>query len=126
MMGSTTAADGTKVFNVRVKAEAMKSALRQGYATATDLADWLVKRGLPFRDAHEAVARAVRLAEQKGCDVSDLTLDELKSFSPLVDESVFAVLTVEGSLSARNHIGGTAPEQVRAAIGRARARLATG
>ncbi|MFX9866840.1 argininosuccinate lyase, partial [Acinetobacter baumannii] len=88
MMGSTTAADGTKVFNVRVKAEAMKSALRQGYATATDLADWLVKRGLPFRDAHEAVARAVRLAEQKGCDVSDLTLDELKSFSPLVDESV--------------------------------------
>ncbi len=126
MMGSTTAADGTKVFNVRVKAEAMKSALRQGYATATDLADWLVKRGLPFRDAHEAVARAVRLAEQKGCGVSDLTLDELKSFSPLVDESVFAVLTVEGSLSARNHIGGTAPEQVRAAIGRARARLATG
>ncbi|MFZ5454100.1 MAG: argininosuccinate lyase [Pseudomonadota bacterium] len=126
MMGSTTAADGTKVFNVRVKAEAMKSALRQGYATATDLADWLVKRGLPFRDAHEAVARAVRLAEQKGCDVSDLTLDELKSFSPLVDESVFAMLTVEGSLSARNHIGGTAPEQVRAAIGRARARLATG
>ena len=126
MMGSTTAADGTKVFNVRVKAEAMKSALRQGYATATDLADWLVKRGLPFRDAHEAVARAVRLAEQKGCDVSDLTLDELKSFSPLVDESVFAVLTVEGSLSARNHVGGTAPEQVRAAIGRARARLATG
>ncbi|WP_430435091.1 argininosuccinate lyase [Methyloversatilis sp.] len=126
MMGSTTAADGSRVFNVRVKAEAMKNALRQGYATATDLADWLVKRGLPFRDAHEAVARAVRLAEQKGCDVSDLTLDELKSFSPLVDESVFAVLTVEGSLSARNHIGGTAPEQVRAAIGRARARLATG
>ncbi|MEK7885261.1 argininosuccinate lyase [Methyloversatilis sp. NSM2] len=126
MMGSTTGADGSKVFNVKVKAEAMKSALRQGYATATDLADWLVKRGLPFRDAHEAVARAVRLAEQKGCDVSDLTLDELKSFSPLVDESVFAVLTVEGSLSARNHIGGTAPEQVRAAIARARARLATG
>jgi argininosuccinate lyase len=126
MMGSSTAADGSKVFNVRVKAEAMKSALRQGYATATDLADWLVKRGLPFRDAHEAVARAVRLAEQKGCDVSDLTLDELKSFSPLVDESVFAVLTVEGSLSARNHVGGTAPEQVRAAIARARARLATG
>ena len=124
MMGSTTAADGTKVFNVRVKAEAMKSALRQGYATATDLADWLVKRGLPFRDAHEAVARAVRLAEQKGCDVSDLTLDELKSFSPLVDESVFAVLTVEGSLSSRNHVGGTAPEQVRAAIARARAGLA--
>jgi argininosuccinate lyase len=111
---------------IRVKPEAMRAALKQGFATATDLADWLVKRGLPFRDAHEAVARAVRLAEQKGCDVSDLTLDELKSFSPLVDESVFAVLTVEGSLSARNHIGGTAPEQVRAAIVRARARLGAG
>jgi len=111
---------------IRVKPDAMRAALRQGFATATDLADWLVKRGLPFRDAHEAVARAVRLAEQKGCDVSDLSLDELKSFSPLVDASVYAVLTVEGSLSARNHIGGTAPEQVRAAIGRARARLAAG
>jgi argininosuccinate lyase len=108
---------------IRVKPDAMRAALRQGFATATDLADWLVKRGLPFRDAHEAVARAVRLAEQKGCDVSDLSLDELKSFSPLVDASVYAVLTVEGSLSARNHIGGTAPQQVRAAIARARARL---
>ncbi|WP_018413070.1 argininosuccinate lyase [Methyloversatilis thermotolerans] len=124
MMGSNTAADGSRVFNVRVKADAMKSALRQGYATATDLADWLVKRGLPFRDAHEAVARAVRLAEQKGCDVSELTLDELKSFSALVDDTVYAVLTVDGSLSARNHVGGTAPEQVRAAIARARARIA--
>ncbi|WP_439535309.1 argininosuccinate lyase [Methyloversatilis sp.] len=111
---------------IRVKPDAMRAALRQGFATATDLADWLVKRGLPFRDAHEAVARAVRLAEQKGCDVSDLSLDELKSFSPLVDASVYAVLTVEGSLSARNHIGGTAPEQVRAAIVRARGRLAAG
>ncbi|MBL8475627.1 MAG: argininosuccinate lyase [Methyloversatilis sp.] len=111
---------------IRVKPDAMRAALRQGFATATDLADWLVKRGLPFRDAHEAVARAVRLAEQKGCDVSDLSLDELKSFSPLVDASVYAVLTVEGSLSARNHIGGTAPKQVRAAIARARARLAAG
>jgi argininosuccinate lyase len=109
---------------IRVKPEAMRAALRQGFATATDLADWLVKRGLPFRDAHEAVARAVRMAEQKGCDVSDLTLDELKSFSPLVDENVFAVLTVDGSLAARDHIGGTAPQQVKAAIERARARLA--
>jgi argininosuccinate lyase len=109
---------------IRVKPEAMRAALRQGFATATDLADWLVKRGLPFRDAHEAVARAVRMAEQKGCDVSDLTLDELKSFSALVDENVFAVLTVDGSLAARDHIGGTAPQQVKAAIERARARLA--
>jgi argininosuccinate lyase len=75
---------------------------------------------LPFRDAHEAVARAVRAAEQKGCDVSELSLAELQSFSPLVTDDVYAVLTVEGSLAARNHIGGTAPDQVRAAITRRR------
>ncbi len=108
---------------IRVKAEAMRAALRQGYATATDLADYLVKKGLPFRDAHEAVALATRACETRGCDLSELSLDELRQFSPLVSDDVFAVLTVEGSLAARNHIGGTAPEQVRAAITRARARL---
>lgn len=105
---------------ITVKAENMRAALNQGFATATDLADFLVKKGLPFRDAHEAVARAVRAAEQKGCDVSDLSLAELQAFSPLVTDDVFAVLTVEGSLASRNHIGGTAPEQVRAAIARRR------
>jgi argininosuccinate lyase len=108
---------------IRVKADAMAAALRQGYATATDLADYLVKKGLPFRDAHEVVARAVRACEARGCDLPDLTLDELRTFSPLVAEDAFAVLTVTGSLAARNHLGGTAPTQVRAAIARSRARL---
>lgn len=111
------------VSGVRVKPENMAAALRQGYATATDLADYLVKRGLPFRDAHEAVALATRACEARGCDLADLSLDELRNFSPLVSSDVFAVLTVEGSLAARNHIGGTAPNQVRAAISRARARF---
>jgi argininosuccinate lyase len=108
---------------IRVKPEAMAAALRQGYATATDLADYLVKKGLPFRDAHEAVARAVRACESRGCDLADLSIEELRGFSPLIDSSVFAVLTVAGSLAARNHIGGTAPVQVRGAIARARLRL---
>jgi argininosuccinate lyase len=101
----------------------MAAALRQGFATATDLADYLVKKGLPFRDAHEAVARAVRAAEAKGCDLPDLALAELQAFSPLIGDDVFAVLTVAGSLAARDHIGGTAPVQVKAAIARARQRL---
>ncbi len=121
MMGSRIEADGTRTFNVRVKPDAMRAALGQGYATATDLADYLVKKGLPFRDAHEAVARAVRAAETQGCDLVGLSLDALRIFSPLIDGDVFDVLTIEGSLAARNHIGGTAPAQVRAAIARARA-----
>jgi argininosuccinate lyase len=108
---------------IRVKPEAMRAALKQGFATATDLADYLVKKGLPFRDAHEAVARAVREAETKGCDLPDLALSELQAFSPLIAEDVFGVLTVTGSLAARDHVGGTAPAQVRAAIARARATL---
>jgi argininosuccinate lyase len=111
------------VGGIRVKADAMADALRQGFATATDLADYLVKKGLPFRDAHEAVARAVRLAEGMGCDLADLPLADLRQFSPLIEENVFSVLTVEGSLAARNHIGGTAPEQVRAAAIRLRQSL---
>ena len=119
------------VTGIRVKADAMKSALTQGFATATDLADYLVKKGLPFRDAHEAVALAVRAAEIKGCDLPQCSLDELRIAMTHVPgaverlgEDVFAVLTVEGSLASRKHIGGTAPEQVRKAIAAARARLA--
>ncbi len=108
---------------IRVKPEAMAAALKQGFATATDLADYLVKKGLPFRGAHEAVARAVRAAETKGCDLADLSLAELKAFSTLIGDDVFGVLTVAGSLAARNHIGGTAPNQVKAAIARLRALL---
>ena len=105
---------------ITVKPEAMRSAALQGYATATDLADYLVKKDMPFRDAHEIVALAVRSAEQRGCGLSELGLDELRQFSALIDEDVFEVLTLEGSLASRNHIGGTAPQQVEAAIARAR------
>jgi argininosuccinate lyase len=111
------------IHGIRVKPDAMAAALKQGFATATDLADYLVKKGLPFRDAHEVVARAVKAAETKGCDLADLTLAELQSFSPLIDADVFATLSVDGSLAARNHPGGTAPAQVRAAIAAWRAQL---
>jgi argininosuccinate lyase len=109
---------------IKVKPEAMRSAALQGYATATDLADYLVKKGLPFRDAHEAVALAVRFAEQRGCDLGDIGLAELQQFSALIDQDVYQVLSLEGSLASRNHVGGTAPRQVEAAIARARVHLA--
>ncbi|HEY4541450.1 MAG TPA: argininosuccinate lyase [Noviherbaspirillum sp.] len=105
---------------ITVKPEAMRAAALQGFATATDLADYLVKKGLPFRDAHEAVAHAVRACEQRGCDLAELSLDELRSFSPLIDSDVSQVLTLEGSVCARDHVGGTAPRQVQAAIARQR------
>jgi len=106
-----------------VNKTAMRHAAAEGFATATDLADYLVKKGMPFRDAHEVVARAVRHAEERGCDLAALSLEELQAFSTLVDAQVFDVLTLEGSLDSRNHIGGTAPTQVRQAIVRARAGL---
>jgi argininosuccinate lyase len=103
--------------------ERMREALRQGYATATDLADYLVRKGMPFRDAHEVVARAVRAAEEQGRDLAELPLKDLQGFSPLIGEDARAVLTPEGSVASRKHVGGTAPEAVRAAIERARKRL---
>jgi argininosuccinate lyase len=108
---------------VTVKPEAMRAAVMQGFATATDLADYLVKKGTPFRDAHEIVARAVRAAESSSRDLADLPLNELQAFSPMIADDVYAVLTLEGSLAARDHLGGTAPAQVRAAIARARQRI---
>ncbi|MET0105277.1 MAG: argininosuccinate lyase [Sedimenticola sp.] len=101
----------------------MREATMKGFATATDLADYLVRKGIPFRDAHEVVGKAVALCVEKECDLSDLGLDELQAFSDAIGDDVFEVLTLEGSVAARNHIGGTAPEQVRAAIERARQRL---
>jgi len=109
---------------ITVKPDAMRRAALQGYATATDLADYLVKKGLPFRDAHEAVALAVRYAEQRSVDLADLKLEELQQFSSLIGDDIYGVLTLEGSLSARNHTGGTAPQQVAAAIAHARKQLA--
>jgi argininosuccinate lyase len=108
---------------ISVDKAAMRRAVLEGFATATDLADYLVKKGLPFRDAHEAVARAVRHAESKSCDLADLPLQELKQFSVLADEDIYAVLTPEGSLASRKHVGGTAPERVRQAIAKARSEL---
>lgn len=109
---------------IKVDKAAMRAAASEGFATATDLADYLVKKGTPFRDAHEVVALAVRYAVEKGCDLSDLPLAELQKFSTQISDDVYAVLTLEGSLASRNHIGGTAPEQVRLAIGRARQAMA--
>ena len=105
---------------VRVNQDAMYKAAMRGYATATDLADYLVKKGLPFREAHETVAQAVRFTDNSGRDLGALTLPELQQFSPLIEDDIFAVLTLEGSVNSRNHIGGTAPAQVSAAIARAR------
>ncbi|MEP7327824.1 MAG: argininosuccinate lyase [Betaproteobacteria bacterium] len=106
-----------------VNAQKMRDAAREGFATATDLADYLVRRGLPFRDAHEVVARAVRHAESRGCDLADLAVAELREFSSAVGDDVHQFLTLEGSVESRNHPGGTAPTQVRAAIAAARASL---
>jgi argininosuccinate lyase len=109
---------------VTVDKDAMRAAAAKGFATATDLADYLVKKGLPFREAHEAVARAVRHAADKGVDLSQLAVEELKSFSSLIEADAMQRLTLEGSLAARDHIGGTSPNQVMRAIARARGRLA--
>ncbi len=109
--------------NIIVRPDNMRRAVMKGFATATDLADYLVKKGMAFRDAHEAVATAVRVAGESGRGLEALSITELRAFSALISEDVFAVLTPEGSAAARNHIGGTAPAQVKAAIARARKRL---
>ena len=111
------------VGGIVVKPDAMERVARRGYATATDLADYLVKKGLPFRDAHEAVAHAVRQATALGKDLSELPLATLQQLHPAIGADVFDVLTLHGSLAARNLVGGTAPAQVRAQVARHRARL---
>ena len=109
---------------IGVNAAAMRSAAGEGYATATDLADYLVRKGLPFRDAHEAAAQAVRFAEKSGKDLAQLELAELRRFSAKISADVRQALTLDGSVASRSHTGGTAPVQVRAAIRRARKSLA--
>jgi len=108
---------------LEVHRDRMQAAAKQGFSTATDLADYLVRKGVAFRDAHEIVGKAVALGVREGRDLSELTLEELRRFSPDIGEDVFAVLTLEGSVAARDHIGGTAPRQVREAIARTRQRL---
>lgn len=110
---------------ITVNKENMRQAAFEGYATATDLADYLVKKGMPFRDAHEVVALAVKRAVEKACDLSELTLVELQQFSGEITEDVFSVLTLDGSVASRNHIGGTAPQQVLAAVKRAKQALSS-
>ena len=109
---------------IGVHPENMADRARRGFATATDLADYLVRRGVAFRDAHEIVGQSVRHAIERDCDLADLPLAELQQFSAAIDADVYAVLTLEGSVASRDHIGGTAPRQVRAAVGRGRERLA--
>ncbi len=108
---------------MQIKREQMLQAARRGFSTATDLADYLVRKDVAFRDAHEIVGKAVRFGVETKRDLAQMTLEELRQFSPTIDSDVFEVLTLEGSVQARKHVGGTAPEQVRAAIKRARAAL---
>jgi argininosuccinate lyase len=109
---------------LRANPHAMVQAALLGYATATDLADYMVKKGLPFRDAHEAVALAVKTAQAQGLDLSDLPLSTLQTFHPAIEPDVYEVLSLRGSLKARNTLGGTAPEQVLLQISRHLNRLA--
>ncbi|MBP6404736.1 MAG: argininosuccinate lyase [Ramlibacter sp.] len=111
------------VGGITVKPQAMEQAALRGYATATDLADYLVKKGLPFRDAHETVAHAVKAAISHNVDLSELPLSVLQEFNPAIEKDVYEALSLRGSLNARNTLGGTAPAQVRAQIARHRQRL---
>lgn len=108
---------------IEAKKENMYQAAKQGFSTATDLADYLVVKGLPFRDAHEVVGKAVALGVETGKDLSEMELSELQQFSDIIQQDVFDVLTLEGSVAARNHIGGTAPEQVLIAVADGRKRI---
>jgi argininosuccinate lyase len=96
----------------------MYAAAKSGFSTATDLADYLVRKGMPFRDAHEVVGKSVAYGVETGKDLSEMSLDELKKFSEIIEPDVFEVLTLEGSVAARNHRGGTAPEQVKKQVAR--------
>jgi argininosuccinate lyase len=121
--GQTNAQTGTKEGGITVNAQAMEAATKKGYATATDLADYLVKKGLPFRDAHEVVAHAVKTAQTQNLDLSELPLATLQQFNPAIQADVFECLSLVGSLNARNTLGGTAPGQIRQQIARHHARL---
>ena len=124
MIGGQTTSSGTKEGGLSVNAAHMEAAAKKGHATATDLADYLVKKGLPFRDAHETVAHAVKAATSHQCDLSELPLNVLQGFHASIEKDVYEVLSLHGSLNARNTVGGTAPAQVKAQIARHLQRLA--
>ena len=109
---------------IEVRRARMREAAARGFATATDLADYLVRKQVPFRDAHAVVGEAVRAGLDRGCDLSDFTLEELRRFSPRIESDVYEVLSLEGSVASRRHVGGTAPAEVRRAAARARLHLA--
>ncbi len=115
---------GDLVPSLVVNANAMRAAVEKGFSTATDLADYLVRSGVAFRDAHAIVGGAVKLAIEKNCDLKDLSLDDFRTIHPSMPKDVYDVLDIEDSLNARNHLGGTAPTQVRQACLRARERIA--
>ncbi len=115
---------GDMIPAIESRKDEMREAARRGFSTATDLADYLVRKGVAFRDAHEIVGLSVAYGIKTGKDLSDMTLEELQQFSDVIEQDVFEVLTLEGSVAARNHIGGTAPDQVRAAVIRGRDLLA--
>ena len=124
-----TATAAVRVFagmipQLTVKPDSMYQAASRGFSTATDLADYLVRKDIPFRDAHEIVGKAVQAAEQAGCDLSDMPIEALQQFSREIDSDVYDVLTLEGSVRARDHVGGTAPDQVLAAISKVREQFA--
>ena len=121
--GQVNSQTGQKEGGITVNAQAMEAATKKGYATATDLADYLVKKGLPFRDAHEVVAHAVKTAQTQNLDLSELPLATLQQFNPAIQADVFECLSLVGSLNARNTLGGTAPSQIRQQILRHHARL---
>ena len=110
---------------IKPKHAIMREAALRGFSTATDLADYLVRRGLPFRDCHEIVGHAVKYGVDTGKDLAEMSLEELRQFSDQIEQDVFAVLTLEGSVNARDHIGGTAPAQVKAAVARGQALIAS-
>jgi len=125
-----TATAAVRVFagmipQLTVKPDAMYQAASRGFSTATDLADYLVRKDIPFRDAHEIVGKVVQAAEQAECDLSDMSIEALQQFSREIDSDVYDVLTLEGSVRARDHVGGTAPDQVLAAISKVRMQLAS-
>lgn len=116
-----TVADSLRAFAdmvpaIQARRDNMREAALRGFSTATDLADYLVRKGLPFRDCHEIVGHAVRYGVEHDKDLAEMSLSELKQFSDKIEQDVFAVLTLEGSVNARDHLGGTAPAQVKAAI----------
>jgi argininosuccinate lyase len=116
--GQVNPTTGIKEGGITVNAQAMEDAAKKGFATATDLADYLVKKGLPFRDAHETVAHAVKAAASHNCDLSELPLNVLQGFHASIEKDVYDCLSLHGSLNARDTLGGTAPVQVRAQIAR--------